>query len=179
MIGDLMIPTSITASGQLTVGDLYRYSLSALWRRFWFFLVIMALCAAYVPYSVFVAQQSWEWAPNSLLALAFPFVLTPYAFFISPYRGAKKLLRTNPNLQGPLRYVFSDAGIDMTGPHSQGHLDWPGISEVRETSGQFLLYPHRAIAHVIPKRFIPSVDEQLALRALLKQHVRKTKLQGS
>jgi hypothetical protein len=167
---------TITASGQLSVGDIYRFSLYALWKRFWFFLVIMAVCAAYVPYSIFVAQQHWEWTVSSLLGLAFPFVLTPYAFFISPYRGAKKLIKTNPNVQGVLSYVFSDAGIEITGPHSHSHLDWAAIASATETSGQFLLYPQQAIAHVIPKRFVTSQDGQQALRNLLKTYIAKAHL---
>jgi YcxB-like protein len=170
--------SQITASGQLGVGDLYRYSLATLWRRFWFFLIIMVLCAAYVPYSLFVAGQTWEWAPNVILGVAFPFVLTPYAFFISPYLGAKKLLKTNPNLQGTLQYIFSDQGIEASGPHSHGHLDWSAISEARESATQFLLHPHRAVAHVIPKRFLASVEDQLVLRELLKKHVPKARLKA-
>src|SRR5882762_719276 len=54
--------------------------------------------------AISIARQTWEWTPNLLLGIAFPFVFTPYAFFISPYLGAKKLLRTNPNLQGTLTY---------------------------------------------------------------------------
>ena len=167
---------TVTASGQLTIGDIYRFSLYTLWKRFWFFLAVMVICAVYVPYSIFLAQEHWEWTFSSSLGLAFPFVLTPYAFFISPYRGAKKFIKTNPNVQGILSYVFSDAGIEITGPHSRSHLDWPAIASARETSVQFLLYPQQAIAHVIPKRFIGSPDGQQALRGLLKQNVAKTNL---
>jgi hypothetical protein len=167
---------TVTASGQLSIGDIYRFSLYALWKRFWFFLVIMAICAAYVPSSIFLAQQHWEWTLSSSLGLAFPFVLTPYAFFISPYLGAKKILKTNPNVQGTLSYVFSDAGIEVTGPHSRSNLDWAAIASATETSTQFLLYPQQAIAHVIPKRFVPSPDRQAALRNLLKAHVAKAHL---
>ena len=170
---------TVTASGQLSVGDIYRFSLYALWKRFWLFLVIMVICAVYVPYSIFLAQQHWEWTISSSLGLAFPFVLTPYAFFISPYRGAKKLIKANPNVQGVLTYVFSDAGIEITGPHSRSHLDWAAIASAAETSAQFLLYPQQAIAHVIPKRFVASTDGQQALRNLLKAYVAKARLRRS
>jgi len=174
-----MIPNStIVASGQLSVGDLYRYSLATLWRRFWFFLIITAVAGAYAPYSMLWSKQNWTWSPNLLLGLAFPFVLTPYAFFIGPYLGSRKLLRTNPNLQGVIQYVFSEAGIDASGPHSHGHLDWSAISEVRESASQFLLYLHRSFAHVVPKRFIASHNEVSALRRLLKQHVTKTSVKA-
>lgn len=168
--------STITASGQLSVGDLYRYSLATLWRRFWFFLIIMAVCGAYVPYSMIVARHDWSWSPNLLLGLAFPFVVTPYAFFLSPYLGVKKLLKSNPNLQGTLQYVFSDEGIEASGPHSHGHLDWSAITEARESSSQFLLYPNRSIAHVVPKRFFASADEASVLRGVLKKHVPKVRL---
>jgi len=167
---------TVTASGQLSIGDIYRFSLYALWKRFWFFLAVMALCATYVPYSIFLAQQRWEWTFSSVLGLAFPFVLTPYAFFISPYRGAKKFMKTNPNAHGVQSYVFSDSGVEVTGPHSRGHLDWAAIASATETSAQFLLYPQQAIAHVIPKRFFTSPDGQQALRNLLITHVTKVRL---
>jgi hypothetical protein len=136
----------------------------------------MAVAGAYVPYSTLVARHAWVWSPSLLLGLAFPFALTPYAFFISPYFGSKKLLRTNRNLQGTLRYVFSDQGIEVSGPHSHADLEWTALSEVRESSSQFVLYPHQSIAHVIPKSFLASPHDVSVLRNLLKQHVTKTRL---
>jgi len=170
-------PATICASGQLQAADLYRFSLTTLYRRFWWFLGIMAVVAVFFISSLFRGNIKWEWTWGNVWGPLFPFVLVPYAFFLAPYLAARKQVRTNPNLNGPMKYVFSDEGIEFTGPNVQAHFDWNAIVEVRETSAQFLFYPQQSVAYVIPKRFLAGPADRAALRALVRSHTTKSKLQ--
>ncbi len=136
----------------------------------------MAVIAVYFIASLLAGNMHWEWSWGSVIGPMFPFVFVPYAFFLAPYLAARKQLRTNPNLSGPMNYVFSDEGIEITGPNSRAHLDWGAIVEVREASNQFLFFPQQSVAHVIPKRFLPGPDDESALRALARAHSPKFKL---
>lgn len=167
---------SITATGQLTAHDLYRYSLTVLFRRFWWFAGIMIFVGAWLIVSFFTGSFRWQWSFPEMIGPLFPLVIFPYAFFIAPYFAARKRVETDPNLRGPVGYNFANDGIEFTGPNVQAHLKWTAIIEARETSAQFLLYPQASIAHVIPRRFLATNGDELALRALIRAHVAKAKL---
>jgi hypothetical protein len=118
----------------------------------------------------------WQWSFPEMLGPLFPLVLFPYAFFIAPYFAARKRVKTDPNLKGPVNYNIANDGIEFSGPNVHAHLNWTTIMEAQETSAQFLLYPQASIAHVIPKRFLRTPADELALRALIRAHVAKSKL---
>jgi hypothetical protein len=161
---------------QLTPKDIYRFSLTTLFRRFRWFLPIAAVGVLSVTFLNVMAGQ-WDWSWPNLLGPAF-LLLMLYGLFVSPYFGARKYLRNNASVVGPQSYIFSDSGIDVSGPHSQSHLSWEAILEVRETSSQFLFYPQTAIALVIPKHFLANPDQQASLKALVRRHVNKAKLRS-
>ena len=170
-------PIVVKASGQLVAADLYRYSIVALLKRFRFFAIIMALVAVYAIVAPFLNNVApFEWNAQSILGLAFPFVLAPYVFFLAPYLSAKKQVKTNPNLSGVISYSFTDSGFEMTGPHVQSQIAWKALLEVAETRTQFLLYSSKFVAHVIPKRFLAGPGNVAALRGILRANVPKASL---
>lgn len=169
---------TLSVEVKLETMDMYRFSLTTLFRRFRWFMVLMLAVALGLIVSFVSQEWHWEWGWQNILGPLFVFVFMPYAFFVAPYFSSRKYLRRNPNLSGPLTYTFSDAGIEVSGPNSQGRLNWQGVMEVRETPAQFLFYPQTAMAHVIPKRFLSNHDVQAALRALVRTHVKKAKLRG-
>jgi hypothetical protein len=171
-------PAAFSVQVKLETMDMYRFSLTTVFRRFRWFMVLMLVVAMGLIVSLTSQYSHWEWNWQNILGPLFVFVFMPYAFFVAPYFSSRKYLRKNPNLSGPFTYTFSEGGIDVSGPNSQGHLNWQGVMEVRETSAQFLLYPQTAMAHVIPKRFLAAPDQQSALRALVRSHVRKCKLRS-
>ncbi len=170
-----MQQSAIKASGQLTVGDLYRFSLHTLFRRFRWFLGIVAAGALFFVTSLLGRTFHWEWTWSNIVGPLILFVLVPYAFLIAPYFAARKQL-ANPNVGGPKTYVFSEAGIELSGPTVQAHLEWSSVVEVRETSRQMLLYPQQSMAFVLPKRFFESEADMAALRALISAKVKHAKL---
>jgi energy-coupling factor transporter transmembrane protein EcfT len=167
---------SVTATGQLTTQDLYRFSLMTLFSRLWWFFGIMIFVGAWFIVSLVTGSIRWQWSVPNVIGPLFPFVIFPYAFFIAPYFAARKLVETSPNLKGSVHYTFADDGIEFSGPNVQAHLDWKAIVKARETSAQFLFYPQASTAHVIPKRFLPTPADALALRALIRAHVAESKL---
>jgi len=169
-------PGAFSVEVKLETMDMYRFSLMTLFRRFRWFLPI-AVGALIIVVSLNVIAGQWDWSWQNLLGPAF-LVLIPYAFLVCPYFSSRKYVLKNPNLADPFTYIFSEQGIEVSGPHSQGRLTWEAIIEVRETPAQFLLYPQTAIANIIPKRFLANVDQQATLRALFRAHVKKVKLRA-
>jgi hypothetical protein len=166
----------VQVRGQLTVGDLYRFSVYTLLRHFWWFSIIIVVVLFVFATELLTKFASWEWTPQSIGSLAFFLVLMPYIFFVAPYFSAKKQLRTNPHLGGPTTVTFSNTGLDTIGPHSEAHLDWAGVLKARETSTLFLIYPQRAVTQVLPKRLFTSVEDESRVREMLRSHVKDAKL---
>jgi YcxB-like protein len=141
-------------------------------------MLVFAFLAVYLASEVARGNFHWSWNWENLFGPLFFFIIFPYAFFVAPYFSSKKYLERNPNLVGPNTYTFSPDGIDVSGLQSKGHLDWGAVLEARETSTQFLIYPQTSIAHVIPKRFLANAEQQICLRALIRDHAKKSTLQS-
>jgi energy-coupling factor transporter transmembrane protein EcfT len=171
--------SSIQASGQITAGDLYRFSLYVFTRRLWWVLLTVAAAFIYFVTSFWSRWAQWEWNAPNIAGPLFVFVLMPWGFVVSPYFAAKKQLRTNPHLSGTVAYTFSDQGLATRGPHTQAQTDWNGIVKVRETSKLFLIFPQNAVALVVPKRFFASTTDESQARSILRSHVKDTKLRGA
>jgi YcxB-like protein len=168
--------SNVSVEVQLNAGDMYRYSMTTLFRRFRFFLVLFTGLTVYLVFQFSREDFHWSWNWGNVFAPLFFFIFFPYAFFIAPYFSSKKYLQRNPSLVGPNKYTFSSDGIDVSGPQSSGHLSWGAILEARETSSQFLLYSQTAAAHVIPKRALTVPGQLSALRELVRSQVKNARL---
>lgn len=162
-------------SFQLSSADIYRCSVRAIARRFWWFLLLMGVAALSFVITFWTTHPPWT--IQATLASLFLFVFLPYAFLLSPYLAARKLVRKNPELQGPSQYRFSDAGVEIHSPSTDGRMKWSGFVEIRETRQQFLFYPQKAVVHVLPKRSFASDSDIAAFRQLVRTCVPKAKLQ--
>ena len=160
----------------LNAGDMYRYSMTALLRRFKWITVMYTGLAVYLAFQFSRPSFHWTWSAGNVFAPLFFFVFFPYAFFVAPYFSSKKYLERNPNLVGPNTYTFSTNGVDILGRQTKSHLDWGAIQDVRETSAQLLLYTQTAIAHVIPKRAFSSIQQLVEVRDLLRRNVKTARL---
>ena len=168
---------------------MYRFTEWAIWWRFGWPLTIVAGVAVWFVYSRFLAGH-WQWTWGNIVGALALFVLAPYLFFILPYFSLRKHFRRNPHVAGPITYVFSEMGIDVSAPYvfseagievsapgSQTHLDWEMISRVSETSSWFLVYPRTFPQQNIPKRFLGDADQQAKLRTLVRTYAKSAKLQ--
>jgi YcxB-like protein len=164
----------ISLNCQLTAHDLYRFSLTTLRRKLWWFLLIICFSSLYFVYNVLTNRISWN--AQAIAATLFMFVFMPYAFFIAPYLSARKRFRTDPRLQQLISYTFSPSEIVIRASVGDSRLNWTAFAEVLETRKYFLLYPQSALAHVLPKRCFASQAEVEAFRQLLRSAALKARL---
>lgn len=166
---------TVEVNVRLAVGDLYRFGVVEILRKFWWFLAIMLFAMAGV--SATVVSQPFVFDVPNVVRILFFFIFIPYAFFVAPYLSARKRLRTTPCRQGPSTYLISPAGIDARSATGQAHIEWNAFVEARETSKDFLVYPQKLFAHLLPKRFFAGEADMATLRVLLREHVKgKVKL---
>ncbi|MGA2214528.1 MAG: YcxB family protein [Bryobacteraceae bacterium] len=89
----------------------------------------------------------------------------------TPYRGAKRLIKTSAWISAPTTYTFSTRAIHSTGIHSSSDISYEALWAVRETKSLFLLYLNAALAIVLPKRFFKDVAQENDWRLLLEQRI--------
>ena len=68
------------------------------------------------------------------------------------YFYIRSALKTNPGLAGPVDYTFSETGVSYVSPNGSGDARWAAIPWLAETHNDFLLFVHKRLAHVFPKR---------------------------
>jgi hypothetical protein len=145
-------------------GDIFWAIGSAFWRSPWLWglLLLVNGPAAYQVVSGRAELGEYRSAGWSLLGLILLlFVLIP---LFSAWRA-----RTAKALQGPLRYQFSETGIDLNGSGVSGHYDWSNIYRVKETSS-FLVYTSAVSALIVPKRCFQTDVDIASLRQLIQTH---------
>jgi hypothetical protein len=161
----------VELSGTFAFRDLLNFQYSHCYRRtWWIILPMMLVTLGGVLLAVMVALLT----PDLRLALhnGTPFLLL-LAFWLcivtSPYRGAKRLLKTSTQLSSPITYTFSAQGIHSTGIHSSSDISYEALWAVRETKSLFLLYLNATSAIVLPKRFFKDPIQQNNWRLLVEQ----------
>jgi len=167
----------ILSDVKLTPGDMYRFTEWAIWWRFGWPLTIWGAVAIWFVFFHFFGHRHWEWTWGNVVGALFLFVIIPYGFFVLPYFSIRKHFRRKPELSDPITYVFSEAGIEVSAPGSQTHLDWETITRISETSSWFLLYPRTFPQQTIPKRFLANVEQLVKLRALVRTCAKNANLQ--
>jgi len=96
------------------------------------------------------------------------------------YLAARSRLRdTPPELKGPTRWTFSESESTAESPAARAEFQWRSVLRVRETKRQFLLFPQKQIAGVIPKRCFLSETEISEFREMVRRCVPTATLQAS
>jgi hypothetical protein len=170
--------TTLSLEVKLNAVDMYRFSMTTIFRRFWWVVLLFSVLAVYLVFQISRGNFQWSWSFGSVFAPLFFFFVFPYAFFIAPYFSSKKYLQKNPNLAGPKNYTFSPDGIEVSGTEAKSHLNWAAILEARETRAQFLFYPQTAMAFVIPKRVLSDPTQVSAFREMIRGQVKKARLRN-
>ncbi len=89
----------------------------------------------------------------------------------TPYRGAKRLLKTSAHLSSPITYTFSTQSIHSSGIHSSSDISYDALWDVRETKNLFLLYLNATSAIVLPKRFFNDATQEKDWRLLIEERI--------
>jgi hypothetical protein len=111
-----------------------------------------------------------------------PFLLL-LAFWIcvatSPYRGAKRLMKTSVYLSSQITYIFSSEAIHSTGTHIASDVSFEAVWAVRETKSLYLLYLNALSALVLPKRFFKDSLQENDWRLYLEQRISPKRIMKS
>lgn len=106
-----------------------------------------------------------------ILTNAIPFILLllfwVFAPGVLPYWNARKLYASQIFLREPISYTFNSENFSGNGPSASWSIAWSVLKTVHETKSLFLLYHHRNIAVIVPKRFFGSEAEMAAWRQLV------------
>lgn len=114
---------------------------------------------------------------RTLLAFVTLFLVWAAVVLVAPYIGARAAMK-HPSFRSPVRYVFSEAGIDIIAVHSNCHFNWELVKSARETRRFLVVALSKFAIHAIPKSAL-TADDPAALRALLHASVKgKLKLKG-
>ncbi len=92
-------------------------------------------------------------------------------FATTPYRGAKRQMKTNISLSGPILYVFSSRTVRSSGAHFSDEISYQAVWSVRESRSLFMLHPSASSALVLPKRFFKDAAQENDWRSLVEEHI--------
>jgi hypothetical protein len=88
---------------------------------------------------------------------------------------SRRMVKTVPNMKGPIRYEFDDAGVLIVALHASTEMQWASILQWKENKNVFLLYQSPQLAQIIPKRFFGNEQDVMAVRELLRTNISKKK----
>jgi hypothetical protein len=163
----------VELSGTLAFRDLLRFQYFHSYRRTWWIIALMLLgtlvgvlltVVAVLPNSDFeLARRSGTWF---LLLLIFWVVIVT-----TPYRGAKRLMKTNASVSAPITWIFSSRGMHRTGLRFSSEISYEALWAVRETKSLYLLNLSAASALLLPKRFFRDAVQQNDWRIFVEQRI--------
>lgn len=87
--------TTLCLEVQLNAADMYRFSITTMFRRFRWVVLLFSAITVYLVFQIARGSFQWGWSFGSLFAPLFFFIFFPYAFFIAPYFSSKKYLQKN------------------------------------------------------------------------------------
>jgi hypothetical protein len=157
--------TSIELEVHLELRDFLRANYWFFFKKYKVFILLMVVAIAYP--IINILGEGAKNPNNNLWGL-----LIPVGMFTlllgGTYFSAKRQLTSNKALSEPLRYNFSESGIDSIAPSSSGHTSWSNIYEAYETKHNFLLFISRNMMHTIPKRCFRDREQINAFKDLLR-----------
>jgi hypothetical protein len=168
---------SVEVIVQLVQNDAYRANITIAWRRYklyqWLILGVGMGVVAGSLFGLLFSQTTGFPArvAGALFGILFVPVFLVAMVYSNSHTAAKSFMRNTPALQGPTRWTFSENGIIADGPTAHIELQWNSFLQVRETREQFLLYPQKHLANVIPKRCFSSDIEIGRFRELVRRRV--------
>jgi len=163
---------------RLTLQDYLLASYLVLFRRLWWFLMILMLSYPAVYFTAPAGSLRLTTDPGSL-RIFFPAALLIFVL-IGTFLAARRNLKRHAALQGEIRYSFSRDGISAAGSVSSGQTGWKGVGDAFETKRSFLIFISKNVLYVIPKRCFREGEDVIRLRRLLAEMLgRKARVRKS
>jgi uncharacterized membrane protein SirB2 len=167
----------VELSGTFTFRDVLKYQYSQCYQRTWWIVLPTMLIGLIVSLvGIVLAVIVGLLIPNGKPALhnGPPFLLLLIFLIIlatTPYRGAKRLMKTSARLSAPITYAFSTQAIHSTDIHSSSDVSYDALWAVRETKSLFLLHLNASSAIVLPKRFFKDAAQEKDWRLLVEERI--------
>ncbi len=165
--------SSMELGGTLEFRDVLRFQYSQCFRRTWWFVllttvvsfagVLLAVVAVVLTSDLDMARRN-----GTPLLLAFLFWIV---IVTTPYRAAKRQMKTNIPLSAPIQYIFSSSAIEGSGSHFSSELSYEALWKITETKSLFLLYLGEGSALVLPKRFFKDGTQEHDWRTFVEQRI--------
>jgi hypothetical protein len=160
---------SVVAEGKFAFADVWDGTLRACRKTL---INLTGLGVLTIISAVFMGLRRHEgWAGEKLLIGVGIFWIV-YLWPFMMYRTNATLKRT-PNLQGPVRFEFSETGYALDTVHARAEVKWGALTKWIETGKSFLLYQNPKIGSVVPKRFFQSAADVETVRGYLRANVKK------
>jgi hypothetical protein len=83
-------------------------------------------------------------------------------------REFRKQLKNAPAAQGTQTYTFSEEEIEGVGNLGSSRFKWAAVIKALEGRDDFFFFLSKNFAHFIPKRAFISIEQQISLRALVR-----------
>jgi hypothetical protein len=174
---------SIVIDVDLRFADLYKgtlrmavYVLRYLWGILLFFALLYAICSL-----VGATQSPWTITAESLESWLSPILMggIPTTVIMIPLvvLVRVKMFQRSAGTDSKRRYTFSSERVTVETEFANAELKWQVFRQVRESKHYFLFYSAPGLANIIPKRCLQSEESLRDFRSLIREHVKKAKLQ--
>ncbi len=173
----------IEVSGTLTRAEVMRMQYFHTLRRLWPVVVLaVLLLLVTLPPFLFVlitaSQSEWRSVLSNLGPFIFFLLMWVFLLTVSPYWNARKQFAAQSPLSEPVTYLFTPENLSAKGPSVSWTMTWGTLKHVRETKSLFVLYHHKKIAILVPKRFFHDDAEIRAWRQLVLSSVATKRIEA-
>jgi hypothetical protein len=130
-------------------------------------MVLLEACLA------FTLLSSSEPAPLlSWLFLLIPPLMLVAIFYGLPYWTTRRV-KGNERLLAETTWNLTDEGVAMQNRFAESKLDWGSFAGLSENRDYFFLQlsANKRLHHLIPKRALPTAEEQARFRDFVVQHI--------
>jgi len=138
-----------------------------MWRRFKLFIVLVAFEFLYPLLAVAGVIGSGDEVPEALDWRYFLWPAVAAFIVLVTYVSARRAFATNKLMCQLVRFTFTAAGIEVSGPLSSGKCSWEGIQRGEETRSMFLLWVSKQQAYLVPKRYFTEQPARDRFRSLV------------
>ena len=120
-------------------------------RRLWFLLLIPIIGLADLFFKATDPKRGLQ--PADFVSIVGLSLFYGFILVGGPYLSARAIMKSQ-NFTAPIRYRFSEGGIDIVASGSTAHQDWSMVDKVEESERYVMLFIPKNCLHLIPKAVI-------------------------
>jgi hypothetical protein len=155
---------AVTVKFRLTSSDVFWALVRQAIRRMWFLLLLPILGSISIVWAVVEPDNG----AVTLGQACWVFFVGAFLFVGMPYLQTRATMKA-PNFGGLMALTVSGQGIQFTGEHSNGSIDWSMVKGVSEITHAILINLKPAGIQIVPKRQLAQADVT-AFKKLLRLH---------